>query len=50
MDGASAATFLRRTSRPYSLRPLYFRREMFKSTADCLTTAYTQRLPLEVCR
>jgi hypothetical protein len=32
------------------LRGLYFRREMFKSAADCLTAAYSQRLPLEVCR
>jgi hypothetical protein len=37
-------------ARPYSLRAIYFRRDQFKSTADCLTAAYTQRLPLEVCQ
>ena len=36
--------------RPYSLRAIYFRRDQFRSTADCLTAAYTQRLPLEVCQ
>ena len=36
--------------RAYQLRPVYFRRDAFKSTADCLTAAYTQRLPLEVCQ
>jgi hypothetical protein len=33
----------------YSLRSLYYRCETFRSTADCLTAAYTQPLPLEVC-
>jgi hypothetical protein len=50
VGGGSAAASLKATSRTYSLRALYFRREMFKSTADCLTAAYTQGLPLEVCR
>lgn len=45
----SGATSLQ-GSRPYSLRAIYFRRDQFKSTADCLTAAYTQRLPLEVCQ
>jgi hypothetical protein len=34
---------------PYSMRAIFFRREQYKSTADCLTAAYTQLLPLEVC-
>ena len=46
----SGATSLRGVPRPYSLRAIYFRRDQFKSTADCLTAAYTQRLPLEVCQ
>jgi len=37
-------------ARPYSLRAIYFRRDQFRSPADCLTAAYTQRLPLEVCQ
>jgi hypothetical protein len=35
--------------RTYQLRAVYFRRDLFKSTADCLTAAYTQRLPLSLC-
>jgi hypothetical protein len=31
------------------LQAIYFRREARKSTADCLTAAYAQQLPLEVC-
>jgi hypothetical protein len=46
----SGATALRGGPRPYSLRAIYFRRDQFKTTADCLTSAYTQRLPLEVCQ
>ncbi len=46
----SGATSLLGGPRPYSLRAIYFRRDQFKSTADCLTSAYTQRLPLEVCQ
>ena len=46
----SGATSLQGAARPYSLRAIYFRRDQFKSTADCLTAAYTQRLPLEVCQ
>ncbi len=45
----SGATSLQ-GARPYSLRAIYFRRDQFRSTADCLTAAYTQRLPLEVCQ
>jgi hypothetical protein len=36
--------------RAFQLRAVYFRRELYKSTADCLTAAYTQRLPLDLCR
>jgi hypothetical protein len=46
----SGATSLQGAVRPYSLRAIYFRRDQFRSTADCLTAAYTQRLPLEVCQ
>jgi hypothetical protein len=45
----SGATSLQ-SARPYSLRAIYFRRDQFRSTADCLTAAHTQRLPLEVCQ
>ena len=34
----------------YSLRGVYFRREWFGSTADCLTAASARRLPLELCQ
>ncbi len=46
----SGADRLQGAARPYSLRAIYFRRDQFRSTADCLTAAYTQRLPLEVCQ
>jgi hypothetical protein len=36
--------------RSYQLRPVYFRREQFNSTADCLTAAHGQKLPLDLCR
>jgi hypothetical protein len=45
----SGATLLQ-SAWPYSLRAIYFRRDQFRSTSDCLTAAYTQRLPLEVCQ
>ena len=45
-----AAASREETPRAYQLRPVYFRRDAFKSTADCLTAAYSQRLPLEVCQ
>jgi hypothetical protein len=45
----SGATSLQ-GARPYSLRAIYFRRDQFRSAADCLTAAYTQALPLEVCQ
>ena len=35
-------------SAPYSLRAIYFRRELYKSTVTCLTAAHAQHLPLEV--
>ncbi|MGD9884538.1 MAG: hypothetical protein AB7F22_18875 [Reyranella sp.] len=34
----------------YQMQAIYFRREEFKSEAECLTAAYRQLLPLEVCR
>ena len=37
-------------AQPYSLRAIYFRRDQFRSPADCLTAAHTRRLPLEVCQ
>jgi hypothetical protein len=49
-NGGSQADSLMGRNRPYSLRAIYFRREQFKSTADCLTAAYTQHLPFELCR
>ena len=45
----SGATSLQ-GAQPYSLRPIYFRRDQFRSPADCLTAAHTRRLPLEVCQ
>jgi len=50
IDGASRSLAGRPADRPYSLRATYFRRDLFKSTADCLTAAYTQHLPLDLCR
>jgi len=37
-------------ARAYSLRAIYFRRDLYKSSADCLTAAYTQQLPLDLCK
>lgn len=37
-------------ARAFALRAVYFRREAYASTADCLTAAYTHRLPLDLCR
>ena len=34
----------------YSMQAVFFRPERFKTKADCLTAAYRQLLPLEVCR
>lgn len=34
----------------FQLHPVYFPRARYKTTADCLTAASSQRLPLEVCR
>jgi hypothetical protein len=36
--------------RTFQLRAVYFRRDLFKSTADCLTAAHSQQLPLDLCR
>jgi hypothetical protein len=36
--------------RSYQLRPVYFSRDRFKSTADCMTAAYSQGLPVDLCR
>jgi len=48
-DGRSGTASGPLTNRLYSLHAIYFRREAFKSTADCLTAAYAQQLPLGVC-
>ena len=37
-------------ARAYSLRAIYFNRDRYKTEADCLTAAYTQKLPLDLCR
>ena len=34
----------------YSLRGVYFSPQQFDSTADCLTAASAQGLPLDLCR
>jgi hypothetical protein len=34
----------------FAMQAIYFRPEKFKSKADCLTAAYRQLLPLEVCQ
>jgi len=34
----------------YALRGVYFKRDSYSSTADCLTAAYAQELPLDLCR
>jgi hypothetical protein len=34
----------------FAMQAVYFRPEKFKTKADCLTAAYRQLLPLEVCR
>jgi hypothetical protein len=36
--------------RAFTLRAMYFRRELYRSAADCLTAAHAQRLPLDLCR
>jgi hypothetical protein len=36
--------------RAYELRAVYFRPDLFKSTADCMTAAFGRRLPLDLCR
>jgi len=45
-----AAAPLQEKPRAYQLRAVYFGRDQFKSAADCLTAAYSQKLPLDVCR
>jgi hypothetical protein len=37
-------------ARVYSLRGIYFKRDWFEGTADCLTAAHARGLPLEVCK
>jgi hypothetical protein len=37
-------------ARAYSLRAIYFNRDRYRTAADCLTAAYTQQLPLDLCR
>jgi hypothetical protein len=48
--GDPSGAALQGAAPPYSLRAIYFRRDQFRSTGDCLTAANTQRLPLEVCQ
>ncbi len=33
----------------YALEGVYFKREWFKSVADCLTAAAARHLPLQIC-
>jgi hypothetical protein len=49
-DDRSTAALRPPANRLFTLQAIYFRRESFKNTADCLTAAYSQQLPLEVCR
>jgi hypothetical protein len=49
-NGESSTARLDRSENNYSLRGVYFRREWFGSTADCLTAASARRLPLELCQ
>jgi hypothetical protein len=39
-----------REEKAFQLRPVYFPRTRFNSIADCLTAAYSQQLPPDVCR
>ena len=34
----------------YVIQAIYFNPERYRSRADCLTAAYTEGLPLELCR
>lgn len=49
-QAANGAHSLVPDRRTYQLRAIYFRRDLFESTADCLTAAHAQQLPLELCR
>ncbi|MBY0320138.1 MAG: hypothetical protein K2X72_15550 [Reyranella sp.] len=49
-DDPSGPTGPQDAARPYSLRAIYFRRDQFKTAADCLAAARTQRLPPDVCQ
>jgi hypothetical protein len=40
----------RQKLRSYQLRPVYFPRDRYTSTADCMTAAYSKGLPVDVCR
>jgi hypothetical protein len=48
--GAAGATAPADATGFYSLHGVYFSPEQFTSTADCLTAASAQGLPLELCR
>jgi len=37
------------SAQSYSIRAVYFDAMRFRTTADCLTHAYSSRVPLEVC-
>jgi hypothetical protein len=47
---ASRASPAEPSKHKFAMQAVYFRPEKFKSKADCLTAAYRQLLPLEVCR
>jgi hypothetical protein len=37
-------------ARAFALRAVYFRREAYRSTVDCLTAAYARHLPIDLCQ
>jgi hypothetical protein len=48
--GAAGAAAPADASGFYSLQGVYFSPQQFSSTADCLTAASAQGLPLDLCR
>lgn len=49
-DQRAASATSREVPKVYSLRGVYFNPVSFSSTAECLTAAHTQGLPLDACR
>jgi len=49
-QGLAATAAQQQDARTYSLHGVYFKREQFRSVADCLTAASAEGLPLEVCQ